>query len=330
LVRPRSDLFMQHFLASCQGQDIPIKHLYVEYRHWIERSEPFPDVATELKTLAAQGAYFKRIVAPVVGDPVCELATFLETFDIRTSYPLLLALMGAGVPETEWTKISSIIESYLLRRAVCNFTTKNYNKIFLQLTRQLREKGYSADNLRAALLSQIGESAGWPDDAAFREAWVHKSLYTTLSSPKLVHIYVRLNQTYMSSKSEPVVFAAAPSIEHILPQTWQDHWPLPDGSRGMSMIELFSAEPDDPRAIASRAREAALQTLGNMTILSTGLNSAQSNSGWENKRPQLMAHSLLPINQQLANKDVWDEAAIFMRGEALFERALKIWPRALI
>src|SRR5689334_19160547 len=45
-------------------------------------------------------------------------------------------------------------------------------------------------------------------------------------------IYVRLNQTYMSSKSEPVVFAAAPSIEHILPQTWQDHWPLPDGSRG--------------------------------------------------------------------------------------------------
>lgn len=33
LIRPRSDLFMQHFLASRQGQDIPIKHLYVEYRH---------------------------------------------------------------------------------------------------------------------------------------------------------------------------------------------------------------------------------------------------------------------------------------------------------
>ena len=36
LTRPRSDLFMQHFLSSCQGRDIPIKHLYVEYRHWLE------------------------------------------------------------------------------------------------------------------------------------------------------------------------------------------------------------------------------------------------------------------------------------------------------
>jgi hypothetical protein len=33
LTRPRSDLFMHHFLSSRQGQDIPIKHLYVEYRH---------------------------------------------------------------------------------------------------------------------------------------------------------------------------------------------------------------------------------------------------------------------------------------------------------
>jgi uncharacterized protein with ParB-like and HNH nuclease domain len=31
LLRPRSDLYMQHFLASRQTRDIPIKHLYVEY-----------------------------------------------------------------------------------------------------------------------------------------------------------------------------------------------------------------------------------------------------------------------------------------------------------
>lgn len=36
LYRPRSDLFMQHFLASRRIVDIPIKHLFVEYKYWIE------------------------------------------------------------------------------------------------------------------------------------------------------------------------------------------------------------------------------------------------------------------------------------------------------
>ena len=64
LFRPRGDLFMQRFLSSRQGQDIPIKHLYVEYRHWVEREKPFPDVETELATLARQGDDFRRIYAP--------------------------------------------------------------------------------------------------------------------------------------------------------------------------------------------------------------------------------------------------------------------------
>jgi Protein of unknown function DUF262 len=64
LVRPRSDLFMQHFLASRQGRDIPIKHLYVEHRHWIEMEQPFPSVTSELAALSRQREAFRRIVAP--------------------------------------------------------------------------------------------------------------------------------------------------------------------------------------------------------------------------------------------------------------------------
>jgi uncharacterized protein with ParB-like and HNH nuclease domain len=80
LNRPRSDLFMQHFLASRQGQDIPIKHLYVEYRHWLERTHPFPNVIDELATLARQGEHFRRIIAPQQGDIICDLCMFLEAF----------------------------------------------------------------------------------------------------------------------------------------------------------------------------------------------------------------------------------------------------------
>lgn len=325
LTRPRSDLFMQHFLASRQGQDIPIKHLYVEYRHWIERDLPFPDVKSELEALARQGDQFRRIIAPPENDILFELCSFLEAFDIRTAYPLLLALADAGLDDDEWKDISSVLESYLLRRAVCNLGTKNYNRIFLGLTRSLRKEGFSADNLKASLLMQTGDSGVWPDDATFKEAWLHKPLYGPLNSPKLVHLFGRLNQTFMSNKAERVSFKDQPSVEHILPQSWLSNWPLADGSKGMDFLELGNAPEGDARAAATRRREVALQTLGNLTILSTALNTAQSNLAWNEKRPELMKHSLLPINQALQNQEVWDEAAILARGETLFARAVQIW-----
>ena len=116
LNRPRSDLFMQHFLSSHQGEDIPIKHLYVEYRHWIESTKPFSSVTVEIETLARQGDDFRRIIAPEKDDVIFELCSFLEAYDIRTAYPLLLAIMDAEPDDAEWKKISRILESYLIRR----------------------------------------------------------------------------------------------------------------------------------------------------------------------------------------------------------------------
>ena len=327
LNRPRSDLFMQHFLASRQGQDIPIKHLYVEYRHWIEQEVPFKSVEAELAALSGQGEHFRRIVSPDQDDVIYELATFLEDFDIRTSYPLLLAMLDADLSDEEWKSVSTILESYFLRRAVCNYTTKNYNKIFLALTRNLRKDGFTANALHTALSTQSGESSVWPDDATFREAWLHKPVYGPMNSPKLVHLYRRLNQTFMSAKAESVSFTVAPSIEHILPQSWTDNWPLSDGNKGMDFMELMRAPADDARAAATRRRETILQTIGNMTILSAALNTAQSNSAWTLKRPALLKHSLLPINQDLTVQDDWNEETILERGAMLFERALALWPR---
>ncbi len=157
---------------------------------------------SELEALARQGDQFRRIISPKKDDVLFDLCSFLEAFDIRTAYPLLLALADAGLDDVEWKAVSSVLESYLLRRAVCNLGTKNYNRIFLSLTRALSKEGFSADKLKTALLMQSGESGVWPDDATFKEAWLNRPLYGPLNSPKLVHLYGRLNQTFMSNKAE--------------------------------------------------------------------------------------------------------------------------------
>ncbi len=327
LMRPRSDLFMQHFLASRQTVDIPIKHLFVEYKFWIERQQPFSTVRDELATLSRQGEDFRRIIEPKKDDPLFGLSTFLDAFDIRTAYPLLLTLLDVKIDESQWSAIAVTLESYLLRRAVCGLTTKNYNRVFLQLTRGLRRDGVIPENLGTLLAQQTGESAEWPSDDAFREAWRTRHVYQTLNNPKVVHILKRLNGTYLGTKMESISIEDALTVEHILPQQWSDHWPLQDGTKGMTSYELWDADPADPRAVATRKRNAVLQTIGNLTILTQPLNSSTSNNAWMEKKPELLRHSLLPINQQLHDVDAWDEAAIEKRSDELFQRAAKLWPR---
>lgn len=328
LFRPRSDLFIQHFLASRQTVDIPIKHLFVEYKYWIERKKPYQSVREELVDLARQGDDFRRILEPKKSDPLYGLATFLEAYDIRTVYPLLLTLLDAKINEAQWEAISVTLESYLLRRAICGLTTKNYNRVFLNLTRNLRRDGATPENLVKLLSEQTGESTEWPSDEDFREAWYTKHVYQILNNPKIVHIFKRLNETYLDSKMEKIAIEGTLSVEHILPQKWILHWPLPDGSKGLSNDELWERTGvDDPRAAATRRRNMLLQTLGNLTILTQPLNSTVSNSYWDVKRPAIQKHSLLPINNQLQNVEIWDEEAIERRAAELFQRALVVWPR---
>lgn len=99
----------------------------------------------ELATIARQGDDFRRITAPKPDDQLYGLSTLLGSFEIGTAYPLLLTLLDAGLGAKSWAAVARDLESYLVRRAFCNLTTKNYNRVFLTLTRNLRRDGVTAE-----------------------------------------------------------------------------------------------------------------------------------------------------------------------------------------
>jgi Protein of unknown function DUF262/Protein of unknown function (DUF1524) len=326
LSRPRSDLLMQHFLSSRETVDIPIRHLFVEYKFWIEKAKPFATVRQELETLARQRDDFRRITAPPKEDALFPLARFLEVFEVSTAYPFLLAALDKRVSDDALLGMSTVLESYLLRRSVCGLTTKNYNRVFLQLTRAMQSSEPTAEFVAGHLSSLTGDSALWPDDSTFREAFLTKHAYRVLNQPKIVHILRRLNDSYFDSRSERVTIDGPLTIEHLLPQAWQEDWPLESGERGMSSDELWHTLAGDPRAEATRRRNELLQTFGNLTVLTQGLNGSVSNRVWDVKKPALLKLSLLSINQHLHDFPVWNEEMIESRGRDLVERAMAIWP----
>ena len=137
-------------------------------------------------------------------------------------------------------------------------------------------------------------------------------LYKQLAKPKGRMILEALEAALYSGKTEKVPLEKL-TIEHLLPREWEKQWPLPT-SDGASDAEVLT-----------KKRNAIIHRIGNLTLLTKALNPAVSNSPWERKRKEILRHSALNLNRTLP--DVWDEDAIEARSEALFNTAVKIWPR---
>jgi len=93
-----------------------------------------------------------------------------------------------------------------------------------------------------------------------------------------------------TNKTEVPVLADNLSLEHLVPQEWEKHWPLTDTDG--SALEGEALE----RAAAERW--ARLNRLGNLTIVTQPLTPAMSNSPWEKKRAELK-----PAQQALAERE---------------------------
>lgn len=112
---------------------------------------------------------------------------------------------------------------------------------------------------------------------------------------------------------------SALTVEHIMPQKWQDNWPIPEARR-------FSDPNLDPHVAALiRAREASVNVLGNLTLITQALNSTVSNGPFSVKMPALKASTALALNRELHDYEDWDEDTIQERGASLLETAKSIW-----
>jgi hypothetical protein len=79
----------------------------------------------------------------------------LEVFDMRTAYPLVFALNAATSDEHVREAVYRLIESYVVRRAICGLTPKNYNTIFLRLATIARES-WPSEAVLASLFRDLG------------------------------------------------------------------------------------------------------------------------------------------------------------------------------
>ena len=82
-------------------------------------------------------------------------------------------------------------------------------------------------------------------------------------------------------------------------------------------------------------RNASIQNIGNLTLVSQALNPTMSNAPWLGeagklgKKDHLHAHAIMHCNRRLLDRFPlgWSDADIRTRAELMFEDAREIWPR---
>jgi hypothetical protein len=239
MVRPRSDIFLQHYLTLQRKQESLISRLYNEYKEWIKNAKPFTTVRAELESLSQNRINFRELVQPSPNTPIGRLSDFLRIFDLSTVYPLVLGMMAANAGDDDLAAMLEDLESYIFRRAVCDLGTKNYNRFFLTVLNKLVDSQFNRTNLRAALVEQKGDSVVWPDNVTFKQAWLNEPVYRSIGPTRVQYALREVERRLHQPRAERIEILSDLSIEHVLPEEWMEQWLLPNGNRGVTMFEQF-------------------------------------------------------------------------------------------
>ncbi len=318
--RSRLDWLLTDHLSMNVGNIISIETLYDSYRRWILNERPFLSVVPELEAITSSAHVEERLFEQDKTDALGDFGRFANAFDVSTAMPLVLYLATEANLGTQLTDALSILKSYILRRDICGLTTKNYNKQFVGLIPKMREATIDqVDFLLENLSERNSDIDRWPDEEEWKTAWMSRDQYRTARQPRLNYLFEMIEKELRSERNEDIEIKSALTIEHVMPQKWQENWLVP----GYEDVEIDEADPDYRNKMFTRNR--IVNTLGNLTLLTQKLNSSVSNGPYKVKMPAIRAHSSLALNRDLNAWNHWDEDTIQQRGEMLFNAAQKIW-----
>ncbi|WGK65675.1 DUF262 domain-containing protein [Croceiramulus getboli] len=313
--RENIDVLLYCYLLIEKEKDVSLEHLFKDYKEWLS-TKTFEEKQEFLKTLKNYADVYFNLPSGTelnnmrFSDNEKRFFHVIENLNITTIYPLVLYLYNNIQDEVEREKCFLLLESYLVRRAVCKLTTKNYNNLFISLIRQLKcgdSKQAISTRLNDILQGYSEDTARFPSDEDFRNGF-HNTKLSNQQAREILFL-ISLYQINTVLNDLTALSCNAFSTEHIMPKKWSENW-----FKDLTPEESFE-------------RNRKLLTLGNLTIITKNLNSKLRNSAWENKRSILNQYSSLPITTNYTSSEHWDEETISNRANDLTDLALVIWKK---
>ena len=304
----RFDQFMRNFLTIRTGRIPNIRDVYEAFKAYAQskHEKSVEQVVSDISTFAD---YFVNMALERESDPeIRDCFHDINTLRVDVAYPFLLELYDCyargHVDRSEFIAMLRLVESYVIRRAICGIPTNSLNKTFANLFRELNRM----DLLESLKVSfwQMPAYRRFPKDDEFKREFVVKDIYN-LSN----------RRNYLLRKLEnfgrkEVVNVEAFSIEHIMPQN--------TNLSGIWQADLGANWQDVQRTY--------VHTIGNLTL--TGYNPELSDRPFAQKRDMEggFRESPIRLNRGLGHLNRWNEETIKTRAQNLANLACQVWPQA--
>ena len=327
--RARADHLVAHAVVAESAREVNVGKIAVEYQHY-SRQRAYVTVAEELDVLLQHADTYRTMESGTTNGPLGRISSVLRIWDLSTFHPLVLRINAAPFEPEVKEGLFKLLESYIVRREVCGLTTKNYNKVVLGMVRQFLDEDDPITAFKKHLVDLTGDASRMPADAEVAEAFVRNDAYGRIPSPRLKFILQNIEYGLRTKFDEVTVVSTNLTIEHVLPQKWAKNWPLTNGATAPAessfVATLAGQQVSDELKSLMDARQRAVGTLGNLTLLTEALNPSVGNGPWKTKREKL-SQSLLALNRSIAAVDDWNEVAIEARAASLAKVANSKWQR---
>lgn len=309
--RTEIDIFLQYWVSVQLQRDVTADVVFRSFRELLADAQP-EQIRNTFDSIVRYSRLYRRFQNKEGDERENRFARRLDEMETYAVYPLVLFFYDHVQDVAERHQMLEIIESFLVRRMLMRWSTKSYSRAGTDTMHALwRNQAVNAAALQERLRQYEAAGTRWPTDEELTVALSQNGLYGTVRQSRLAMVLLAVNERMHQERSEIVDVQGNLQIEHIMPQSWKDHWPLPPGNE----VEK------------SQQREALINTVGNLTVITGKLNQSVSNGAWDVKRSGLDTFSNLVINRELVHEPEWNEDKIARRSERIARYICEIWPR---
>lgn len=322
----RSSLFLNQWLVSRAGEEIGPKSTFSRFKHFVEHEsdQSMVDLLGVIKQQATRyQGWSAKAADPHADLNAVEMCVYRsQSAEIEALKPVLLWL---NEPQTSYSsetisRVIAMTESWFMRRALMRLSMSDLGRVVADLigTHRNAPAEEVTDRVQSFLTRLDAVSTYWPGDTEIRAALATEQAYRRFKRGRLRMFLEAAEDHYRGftghkrSKTGVRVPRVGLPIEHLMPRSWSEHWPVVD----------LTAEID---------RDSHIHRLGNLTLITKSLNSSISNGPWLGeigKRAKLDQHDVFLMNRRVreVSSSGWTEQLIDDRTEDLIDALVATWP----
>ena len=312
--------YFRFFLIAKRQATVKKSDIYRVFTEWFASTEKEIGVEGIFKEVV----HYARCHNAVYAQPITELDAVLrkpiEEFRHILSdmpAPLLMEYMSLSkrtdtngnpfISTAQLSDIITVLNSYLMRRALCDLDTSSISNYFPTLLKEtLVDCNGDFSNIVVVFKKDLvnrnkGNAMEMPDDKKLEERILNANMYNLRT-----WLTIFLCKLESEDNPAPVDFSKL-SIEHLMPQKPTQEW-----------CDALQTDAD--------TYEQNLHRLGNLTLAARPDNSKMSNNVWEYKTRILASTSHLKLNEAILKKSHWTIGDIDERTRSLISSIIRLYP----